>query len=159
MLAVELHLTALNAKTEPASEMVSELSRALADESAVALQWAFRKWRDKSPYFPSVHDVRVLVREYEIAERDRKAAEMAAREKRETEARRVRGECWGLADVLKRFKAIFDKKAMEPRRVVPDRTRTTWVNDTDAPPRKDPAAERAKLDAWLKEHPEIGVKV
>lgn len=59
--ALELNLTAQNAKAEPARELVAELERILAHEEPDAIQWVFRRHRDQSPFFPSIFELKALL--------------------------------------------------------------------------------------------------
>lgn len=61
MLAVELNLSALNSKTLPESELVTEFSREFAKEKPEVLQWAFRTHRRQSKFFPAISEIAELV--------------------------------------------------------------------------------------------------
>lgn len=112
MLAVELHLTALNSKAEPDESLTKEFSRMLASEPHEAIQWAFREWRDHSPYFPAVSEIKTLVtrwhqaRYHETEERRRK------RERKELDAARGRGELLEFADLKKQLADVAAQKTM-----------------------------------------------
>src|SRR5689334_17679298 len=70
MLGVQMHLTALNAKSEPEAELVSEFDRIFSRESPDAIQWAFQTWREKSPFFPAVSEMIALVKEFKRGQRE-----------------------------------------------------------------------------------------
>jgi len=70
-LAVQMHLTALNAKLEPESELAQEFARVFGAEPAEAIEWVFQEWRLQSPFFPAIADiVRLISRWHGKAESD-----------------------------------------------------------------------------------------
>lgn len=101
-----MHLTALNAKSEPEAELAGEFNRVFSKESPDALKWAFEAWRDKSPFFPAISDVLKLVKEYKRGQREH--AELKARldEKFLIEQRRALGQVPDFPDVVKQLQAI-----------------------------------------------------
>lgn len=65
-IAVEMHLSALNSKSEPESELTAEFSRRFAGERPDVIQWAFRQWRETSEFFPAISEIVTLVRRRKI---------------------------------------------------------------------------------------------
>jgi len=61
VLAVELHLCGLDAKSEAEPELVAEFNRVFAKDKPETLRWAFRMHREQSKYFPSIHEICELV--------------------------------------------------------------------------------------------------
>lgn len=61
MLAIELHLTRVNAKTEPDEHIEAEFLREFSAVPQEVLQEAFRQWRRNSKFFPAVSDIHELV--------------------------------------------------------------------------------------------------
>jgi hypothetical protein len=108
MLGLQMHLTALNAKSEPEEELVAEFDRRFGKESPEALEWAFVAWRDRSPFFPTVSDIRQLLREYRKAEMERIALEAQLEEKFLLEQRRRQGKVPDFGEVIKQLKAIAE---------------------------------------------------
>lgn len=108
MLGVQMHLTALNAKSEPEEELVSEFDRALSKEPPAAIEWAFVAWRDRSPFFPAISDIRKLLNEWRRAERERQELESQMEEKFLLEERRRQGQVPNFADVVKQLQAVAD---------------------------------------------------
>lgn len=84
-LAVEIHLSTLDSKSEPPSELVAEFARNFEEEQPTTIQWAFREHRLESKFFPSISEIRVLVERrrrelWEASEEERKCQERADRE-------------------------------------------------------------------------------
>ncbi len=69
MLGHQINLTALNAKSDPAPELIAEFDRKFSRESPEALAWAFDAWRERSPFFPAVSEIRGLLRDWRRGER------------------------------------------------------------------------------------------
>ena len=111
-LAVELHLTALNAKTEPEGELIAEFTRQFADEPHEAIQWAFRAWRDKSPFFPALCEISELIKTWHWARYQETVAAKARKEHRDIEAARNRGELVNFTDLAKKLQDVANKKKM-----------------------------------------------
>lgn len=103
----------MNAKTELDEFLVAEFSRALLDFPPEAIETAFRNWRDVSPYFPAISNIRELcilwVRHFG---EDREMEERAQRQ-REAEAARERGELLEWSDVLEKFAEIVERATAE----------------------------------------------
>lgn len=91
MLGRQINLTALNAKSDPAPELVAEFDRRFSGESPAALEWAFVAWRDESRFFPAVADIRRLLNLWRRAERERLELESRLSEKFLLEERRKQG--------------------------------------------------------------------
>jgi hypothetical protein len=92
MLAVEIHLTALNAKTEAASELVAEFDRVFWCQPRAAVQYAFRRWRDTSSFFPAISDIRELITAWHQVQADLKEARKRREERERIEQARKKGE-------------------------------------------------------------------
>jgi hypothetical protein len=109
-LAVEIHLSTLDSKSEPPSELVAEFARNFEEEQSATIQWAFREHRLESKFFPSISEIRALVdrrrRElWEAAEDARKCQEKADEEKARAEGKLVDivDVKQAIADTVKRF--------------------------------------------------------
>lgn len=91
----------------------AEFARALSEFPAEAIESAFRNWRDISPFFPAISEIRELcllwVRRTAEA---REEAEQAQR-RRELEAARERGELIEWPDMLKKFSEICERGTVE----------------------------------------------
>jgi len=112
---VQIHLTAMNAKSEPASELVAEFARVFKREPVEAIEYAFRAWRDESPFFPSVYDIREKVRAWHRAKADEERAHREHEERKQNEAARQKGNLYGFADVLAQFRKKHpDLEAPQP---------------------------------------------
>lgn len=109
MLGVQMHLTALNAKSEPEAELVSEFDRIFSRESPDAIQWAFQTWREKSPFFPAVSEMIALIKEFKRGQREQ--AELKARldEQFLLEERRRQGQVPDFSEVVKELKVIAER--------------------------------------------------
>jgi hypothetical protein len=85
-LASQLQLTADNAKTIPSSELVGEFTREFGAEPPEALEWVFRTWRKRSPYFPAIAEIAALLadwhRELQLQDREQEQREQKRREER-----------------------------------------------------------------------------
>jgi hypothetical protein len=132
-----MHLTALNAKSEPESELVAEFDRRFKNESPEALQWAFVAWRDRSPFFPAISDISKLLREYRKAEMERMELEAHIEEKVLLEERRRQGQVPNFREVLKELRSIAENtpesEGQKRWREFNERMRTT-VRPTDMQP-------------------------
>jgi len=90
---------------------MAEFDRVFSREAPDAIKWAFQVWRDKSPFFPAVCEIRKLLTEFHRGQREQ--AELQARldEKFLLEERRRQGQVPDFSDVLKELRAIaFDAK-------------------------------------------------
>src|SRR6266704_5927118 len=84
-LGIQVHLTALNAKMTLDEEglLTAEFDRAFSCESPEAIQWAFQAWRDRSPFFPAISEMRALLGDWHRKQRE----EVEAKAKREERAK------------------------------------------------------------------------
>ncbi len=113
-LAVELNLTALNAKVAPEGELVQEFSREFAEENPEILQWAFREHRRRSQFFPTIAEIYGLVTRirqelWEAAEAERRRCERT-----ELEQARVAGKLLDIAEIRQKCAEIAAAKQMDP---------------------------------------------
>ena len=113
-LAVQMHVTALNAKSEPEPELVAEFDRRFSKEPPGALLWAFEAWRDASPFFPAVSDIRKLLRDWHRAARERQELDARLDEKFLLEERRKQGQVPDFAEVVKQLQEVCGKQEAEP---------------------------------------------
>src|ERR1700740_241814 len=98
-LAVELNLTALNAKTLPASELTAEFDRVFSAEPRAAIEWAFRQWRNQSEFFPTVKNIRELIATWHRARADEKRAREEREEREQAKAAREKGQLIDFATI------------------------------------------------------------
>jgi hypothetical protein len=121
-LASQLQLTADNAKTVPSSELVGEFTREFGAEPPEALEWAFRTWRRRSPYFPAIAEIAGLLadwhKELELQDREQEQREQTRME----EEARASGQLVSFPEIVKQLAEIA--KMPEP---APVRTRTVTV--------------------------------
>src|ERR1017187_3584546 len=90
-LLSEIHVTRMNAKAEPDDLLEAEFLRCFCTEPDEAVQWAFREWRENSPFFPSISDVIELIDFWHAARRrDREQVETEER-RQEMELARLSG--------------------------------------------------------------------
>lgn len=108
MLGVQMHLTALNAKSEPESELVAEFDRRFGKESPEAIEWAFQAWREKSPFFPAASDIAALVREFRRGQREQMQLKAQMDEKFLLEERRRQGQVPDFRDVVKQLREVAE---------------------------------------------------
>jgi hypothetical protein len=108
MLGLQMHLTALNAKSEPEAELVSEFDRVFSKEPPEAIQWAFGVWREKSPFFPAIANVRSLVNEWRRGQREQAALRAQLDEKFLLEEGRKRGDVLDFGETVKLLKQVAD---------------------------------------------------
>lgn len=103
-LLSELDLTATNSKTVLEPRIGAEFVRVLGNFPAPAIEAAFRGWRDVSPYFPAVSDIRALCLLW--IKRTAEAEEYGCQvnERKQTDAARERGELVNFADIVKQLK-------------------------------------------------------
>jgi hypothetical protein len=112
MLAVEMHLTALNAKSVPELELVAEFSRSFAHFPPAAIQFAFRKWRESEWGFPAISQIFGLCALWTKQQRaEREAAERAQEKRLEDEARKG-GQLLDFAELRKKLADLAATKAM-----------------------------------------------
>jgi hypothetical protein len=91
VLAKELHLTRLNAKAEPDSALDSEFFRAFVGEPPEAVEWAFREWRNISPFWPAISDIRERIVRWKRDRQDEAEAKQRAVDAQESERARREG--------------------------------------------------------------------
>ena len=132
VLATEMHVTRLNAKAEPDELLDSEFMRCFACEDPEAVQWAFSEWREKSPFWPAISDIRHLVGLWHA---ERRRVREFNRTRDEREDRRKAREA-GMSDELKAMISETSARVamnglrvrseeLEPRAVV-THTREEW---------------------------------
>lgn len=109
LLAVQIHLTRLNSKTEPDQYFDAEFLRIFRAESPEAIQWVFQAWRNESPYFPAISDIQRLLRAWRRAQRERLELEARLEEKFLLEERRKRGEVPDYAEIVRQLRAIAER--------------------------------------------------
>lgn len=110
MLGVQMHLTALNAKSEPEKELVSEFDRVFSRESPEAIRWAFEVWRDRSPFFPAVCEIRALVIEFKRRQREQSELNARLDDRFLLEERRKQGQVPDFPAVLQQLREAVDAK-------------------------------------------------
>lgn len=110
----EMDLTAANAKVELTPELSGEWLRVLHQFPAEAVEAAFRGWRDVSPFFPAISEIRDLCGLYVRRVREMKEAQQKAEEKQTTEAARDRGELIDFTDIVKKLNETVGKMPEPP---------------------------------------------
>jgi hypothetical protein len=108
-LGREINLTALNAKSDPSPELIAEFDRLFGKESPEALEWAFKAWRDQSPFFPPICEIRKLVREFQHGEREQRQLRAQMDERFLLEEARKRGELLEFGEVVQQLKDFVSK--------------------------------------------------
>jgi hypothetical protein len=108
VIAVQVHLTTLNSKSEPDSELTREFLRVFWNEPPSALEWAFRKWREESPYFPAISELRKLLDGWHRNQREQEEGEALRREKEAVEQARSEGNVVEFANLVKDLREILD---------------------------------------------------
>jgi hypothetical protein len=104
-LAVELNLTALNAKTAPERELVQEFSREFASDKPEVLQWAFREHRRQSQFFPTIAEIATLVAHKRRELREAAEAERERLERAESDKARAEGKTVSFAEIMEMIRA------------------------------------------------------
>ena len=135
-LAVQMHLTTLNAKSEPEEELVAEFGRVFAKESPVVIEWVFRTWREQSQFFPAIADILKLVKEWRRGERERKELEKGLKDKFLLEEGRKQGQVPELVEIFQQLKDVAMKTMDVPtmQREAQFRERIQRVEPTIIPP-------------------------
>lgn len=105
-LAVQMQVTALNAKTELASELSAEFDRAFSSEPPEAIAYAFRVWRDISPFFPAIFNIRQEISAWHRIDEDLARQRQEKAESEKIKKARASGKLVSYTDVLKKFKEI-----------------------------------------------------
>lgn len=109
-----MHLSALNSKSEPESELVSEFSRKFSNEPPEAIQAAFRAWRDISPFFPTIADIAELLFTWHRLKAEEYQAQQQAAEKQKITEAREKGELVEFTDILKQLDKTVGKMPEPP---------------------------------------------
>jgi hypothetical protein len=109
MLAVQMHLTNLNAKSEMPAELIAEFDRCFSNEPVPALKWAFRVWRDQSSFHPGIADIRKLLKEWRRGERERLELEARMDERFLLEEGRRQGQVLSFGEVVRQVQEAVKK--------------------------------------------------
>ena len=109
-IAVQIRLTALNSKSESDAQLAQEFLRCFWAEPPEAVEWAFRAWRDESPYFPAILDIRKLIASWHRQQREQADATARRQEKAQIEELRERGELVEFADIVKRMRETLNSQ-------------------------------------------------
>jgi hypothetical protein len=156
-LLVQMHLSALNAKSEPEKELGKEFLRVFANEPPQAIEWAFQAWRDKSPYFPAVSDIRSLLKDWRRGERERIELESKMQEKFLLEERSRQGQLVDFAEVVNQMQTIANLETEPTKRERTFRDRMAMqkigvaaatMNLTDEQIRARREKDRAEIDRY-----------
>lgn len=108
-LLKELDLTATNAKTALTPELSKEWLRVLSSHPAEAIEAAFRRWREVSPFFPTIAEILGLVGAWHSERREEREAEERKQEKLRTEQARANGELVDVADIQDLWRRVAAK--------------------------------------------------
>jgi hypothetical protein len=82
------------------SFLVAEFSRALCTEEPEAIQWAFRVWRDTSPFLPAISDIRGLVKTFKKGRREQDELRARLKENVSVEEARKMGQLVEFKDIV-----------------------------------------------------------
>jgi hypothetical protein len=105
-------VTRTNAKAEPDEWLDGEFIAAFANDPVEAVEWAFRDWRNRSPFFPAISDIREAVGVWKRNKREA-ADELRRREEQaETERRRAAGELIPLDEIGQLLKEVAEQASM-----------------------------------------------
>jgi len=131
-LVNELDLTATNCKTILEPRLSAEFLRALSEFSAEAVESAFRGWRDVSPYFPAISDIRELCVVWCREKNAQEEAVRRAEEKKAMDEGRACGELIDFADIQRQLARVADGCAIPE----PEKRRRQWNRERPqgAPP-------------------------
>jgi hypothetical protein len=110
-LLTELDLTAENAKTELSPNLNKEFLRIFSKYPPEAIEFAFREWRDASPFIPSVSDIRDLL----VVWHQKHEAEVRAEQKKTEAQARERGELIDFADIKEMCVKLAEKAGPLPK--------------------------------------------
>lgn len=124
-LLSELDLTATNCKTILEPRLSAEFLRALSEFPPGAVEAAFRGWRDVSPYFPTISDIRELCVVWCREKRARDEAARQAEERKTANDGRARGELIDFADIQRQLARVAEGCAIPE----PEKRRREWVSD------------------------------
>jgi hypothetical protein len=121
-LAIEMHLTALNAKVTLDSALVREFRHVFDTETPEAIQWAWRAWRHRSPYFPAISDILTLVADWQRGQAEQE--ELRGRHERRVlyEKARAEGKLVDFAELRAKLYEVAKSKGFpaEPARRLRD---------------------------------------
>jgi hypothetical protein len=140
----QLDATAQNAKTELNSALSEEWMRKFKKQPPEAIEWAFRAWRDSSPFMPAISEIGELLGTWHQMAREAKEAE-------ERKQDREHGEPVTWPEVLERFAEISGKTSHEPlEETVKPMPRAPLDVETWDPQqlRQTKQARKAELEAW-----------
>lgn len=115
-IAVQIHLTALDAKSEPEPALVAEFDDVLSGEPPEAIKWAFRTWRDQSKYFPAISEIRKLIERWHREQRETAEAEKRRAEREAIDRARREGKLIDFVDVVRQMNQVV-ATAPEPEHV------------------------------------------
>ena len=111
-LAVEMHLTALNAKIRLDSELVKEFRYVFDSETPDAIRWAWREWRNRSPYFPALAEIRRLHADWHRRQREAAREAEQAAEREQMEEARKSGQLADIAELKVKLAQIATAKGV-----------------------------------------------
>lgn len=145
-LLKEIRLTAANAKIVPGAEISEEFLRVLSNFPAEAVEAAFRGWRDVSPFFPAVCDIRELANLWVRRKAEEREYAEQAQRREELEAARERGELIEWPQVLEKFADICARTQGDFKKEIPPAppVETVITPDRREMIRQQTAAMRAK---------------
>jgi hypothetical protein len=103
-------MTAANAKATVDSLLSAEFDRVFSNEAPEAIEWAFRVWRDESPFFPTILDIRKLLASWHRKQREQADTKAKRQEKAEIEEMRKRGELVDFADIVKQMRETLNSQ-------------------------------------------------
>ncbi len=101
---MQMHLTALNAKSEPETELAAEFARLFSGEPVEAIEFAFCKWRETSQFFPAISDLRVLIKRWRTERREGEKHEVEQAEKAAIERARREGKLVSFAECMQKLR-------------------------------------------------------
>lgn len=107
----QIHITRQNACSQPDVWLDEEFLRVFANEPIEAVEFAFRCWRDQSPYFPKISEIRELIANWRANYTIREADARRRREQADMEAARAAG--GGMTDEEKAELAASIRRAKE----------------------------------------------
>lgn len=111
-LAVQIHLTALNAKSQPEPELISEFDRVFSQYDASALEWAFTAWRRQSQFFPPICEILKLLRDWKRGQEEQRAIRARLHEKFVLEEGRKQGQVPEFHEVLETMAKLCEQMTM-----------------------------------------------
>lgn len=86
----------------------SEFDAVFSREAPEAIEWAFRVWRDRSPFFPPISEIRKLVLEFKRGQRERMELEAKLSEQFLLEEGRRQGQVPDYGEVVNQLRAIVE---------------------------------------------------